>query len=170
MHQLRVRLDWTAEAKVFTVLIYYLVLGIMVITVLTFSLLNLQDFFEEANAYFVCESTGIPSNMTEGGSENTTSASCNRENVEDLTDPIYTTVSFVVLGLYPLVYLVYTVNFRELKEKLACTTQREVQMSNKSSWHSNSAHQSTFYPQSINHSYQGADGVYERPSTFTPLS
>ena len=135
--QERFRLDWMAEIKVFSVVIYYLIFSIVTIAMLTTELLNFYHFFEETSTYFACESSGISSDMQrEDATGNSTLVSCDRNAVEQLADPIFTTIAYVLLGFYPFVGLVYTVSFKEWREKLK-STQREVEVSHSSNWQSN---------------------------------
>lgn len=114
VHQLRVKLNWTAEAKVLTVLVYYILLGTVVLTILTNSLTDLGSFYREATNYFLCEQSGIPSN-----------SNCSRSKLEGLVNPITTAVAFVLMGLYPAVSLVYVINIKDLK---MLTTKRKVEV------------------------------------------
>ena len=188
VHHLRVRLDWTAEAKVFIVLIYYLILGVAIIAILTRALTNLESFGKEALDYFGCEAKGIiipPSSYNMSGEdayaqeayEDPQNSTCDRTGIDRFSEPITTTIAFVLLGIYPVVYLIYTINCKELKEKLCTFTVREVELSNKTSTTTRRNMNPRYYsPMNYNSntntlasSLPGPD-LYNRPSTFTPLS
>lgn len=190
MHHLRVRLDWTAEAKVFTALFYFLILGITTITILTKSLAEVETFVGKAADYFLCEASGVP-NGTEANSTVSPLCKAERERLYNITEPVGTTIAMVLLGLYPIVYLVYIINIRDLKETWCTRTVREVEPSQKTtsasrkkkktvpdlyaplgsnrdhpSYYTNVGDTSTVVPTRF--PGFGEDDGYTRPSTFTP--
>lgn len=112
--------NWVAETKVLVILIYYLVLGVVVLTVLTNSLTKRVNFNEEADRYFACEASGI---IQEDDLE-TGSSTCKREGLEKLVNPVPTAIAFALLGLYPAINLVYVINFKELKKELWCRAKK----------------------------------------------
>lgn len=117
VRQTRIDTNWGTHARILTILCYFVVLGIVVLTTFTVSLINLDIFTVKLLSYFSCEAKGIPlRNST------STTDDCDKESISSLVNPITTTIAFVVLGLYPAVNLVFAVHIRELKEKCSCCT------------------------------------------------
>ncbi len=108
-------LNWTTEAKVLLILGYYLILGAVVLTILTNSLNSVTEFRRELEKYFKCESFPKGNNT------------CDSHNIESLVNPIPTTIAFVVLGFYPVINLVFTINIKEIREKV-CGEKRKVEV------------------------------------------
>ena len=131
-NRLRVNLNWTAEAKVILILFYFLVLAAVVIAILTYSLVSTDDFFETAVKYFTCED-GVASYDEYDTMAVNQSSPCEqlRGELRSLINPIPTVIAFVLLGLYPLMDLVYVINIKELKKKFALK-KRKVEVINKS--------------------------------------
>lgn len=118
---------WSSEIKVLIILCYYIILGVVVLTTFTIAMANLSDFYEEIVYNFKCERQPQLANNINNNS--TTRSTCGRQRLEQLVNPIPTTIAFVLLGIYPTVNLVYTWNYRELKEKWKS---RQVQYVNRS--------------------------------------
>ncbi len=105
-----------------SILMYYILLGAVVLTILTNSLLDLEEFKKAVTAYFTCEATGIQISDIDDNMmhmENNSQCEEEREEFKGLLNPIPTTIAFTILGLYPLMNLLYTVNVKELKKKFA---------------------------------------------------
>ena len=116
IHKITVNFNWAVETKVLIVLSYYIILGAAVLTVFTIALvnLNIKIFLE----YFACESKGLPppdSNVTR----------CEKEMVaiRKTLDPIAISVAIIILGVLPVVNLIYVVKLSELKSKIKTYTQ-----------------------------------------------
>lgn len=122
-NRLRVNLNWTAEAKVLVIITYHLILGVAVLTIFTNSILEVAGYTTSAFEYFRCENNGVSSNGT---------SMCTRErsDVEGQVNPIPTTIAFVLLGLYPMINLVYTINVKELRAHgmLVCMERKVLQV------------------------------------------
>lgn len=95
------------------VLCYYVILGVVVLSVFTNALFNVN--MSQLIDYFTCEARGIPSHNTE----------CeNKLKIIQATDkPILISLAIVVLGLLPLVNLVYVLKFSELRRKIKTYSQ-----------------------------------------------
>lgn len=162
-------LNWTAEAKVLVILIYHLILGVVVLTILTNSLTNQSRFREEVGAYFECEKSGIIE-------DDPSYKACNTEGFESLIEPIPTAIAFILLGLYPSVNLIFIVNIKELKKEFECR-ERRVEVARRSGENRN-----TMLRPGINsiinvaenyqqpHRMSSFSSVYARPSTFRPAA
>ena len=67
---------------------------------------NAEPFAAQLMGYFVCEAAGHDPNQP-----------CDRDDFRQLTYPILSAISLVLIGLFPAVNLVYALNVQELKEK-----------------------------------------------------
>ena len=91
----------TAQVKVLFVLCYYIVFGVCVLSAYTEFSRTFARFVDELLAYFDCESAG-------------TGEPCDRSGYLDATNPVLSTASFVLLGLVPVVNLVFVVKFQKV--------------------------------------------------------
>jgi len=177
---------------VFLVLIYYLILGTVIVTIFTRGLVQHKDFINTLLEYFSCEANGIssqtPSNASDEdlvgeGNEYLNNSTCDNYKTEigKMAEPYSLTISLVLLGLYPAVYLVYTINCKDLKDRLCTRTIREVVESSQktSTTTRKKMNPHAYYPHlgggsssnRLNTSYPpDSTDVYARPSTFTPPS
>ena len=101
----------TAKIKLLVIFSYYFLYLAITQTALTISLRNQPKFEARLATYFSCELTGMVPGKT-----------CER-SFERLTDSAAIAISFLILGLYPMVNLVFVVNVKELK--MCCGKQRE---------------------------------------------
>ena len=104
------------ERKILIGLGYYVVLTVFVLTSFTLSVRNIEPFATELRGHFACEQLGQdPENPM----------LCDRQRFRRLAYPEVTAVGFVLLGLFPVVNLVYVLNVKELKEKwkVCCKTE-----------------------------------------------
>ena len=92
--------------KVLIILIYYILLGVCTLTTFSVTSRNIQHFTRELVSYFLCESTGLSDGEV-----------CDRTTFEQFSNPIPAALSFIILGLYPVINLIYVVNIQELKQK-----------------------------------------------------
>lgn len=99
----------TAERKLLIVFCYYVLLAAIALTTFTLSIKDTSEITEHLINYFSCERDGHNS-----------SNPCSRSELEALNNPTLTTLSYVLLGLFPVVNLVYAVNIDELKVYLQC--------------------------------------------------
>ena len=77
-------------------------------TALTIVLRNQPIFIIQLKAYFLCESMGVPGNNCE--------RSFGRFNSK-----VSLVISYLFLGLYPIINLIYVVNVKELKNSCSRT-------------------------------------------------
>ena len=97
----------TPEMKVLIIFIYFIIFGVVGLTSFTLAIQNIPDFISELTTYFVCESQGVQPGKT-----------CERRFVHDrLGVDISLMFVYMLIGFYPVVNLVYIINFQELKEK-----------------------------------------------------
>jgi len=94
------------EMKVLIILFYYILLGVCSLTTFSVTSRNMQLFTSGLVSYFLCESTGTNDGKV-----------CDRTAFEQFSNPIPAALSFILLGLYPVVNLIYVVNIQELKQK-----------------------------------------------------
>ena len=94
----------TVQVKVLIVFIYYIMSGASLL-VLTFLVTNRKGISADLTEYFVCESVGVEPGKV-----------CEKTFVRPPLE-IAVNVGFVLLGLYPIVNLVYVVNIRAMKER-----------------------------------------------------
>lgn len=174
-NQLRVNLDWTAEAKVILMLVYYMVLGTVVLTIFTKHLTGIDKLREAMDAYFNCEAGGLGRDSFDMASSSTNSSGCDRGSVERLVHAAPSAIAFALLGVYPLINLVYIINLKELKEKFTFREKRQVEIAYRSRGKIQS---SMFHPvhpgingvnfqRQVTSSFCSTD--YTRPNTFKPL-
>ena len=97
---------WTVEVKILIVLCYFLGTGIFVlISNIVRSWQNIG--MQELQTYFICESDGSTSNST-----------CDRSVIDSaIPAQVLFDASQIILGLFPVVNLVYVVNFQKMKVK-----------------------------------------------------
>ena len=97
-----------AERKILIILCYYVLLGVIALTAFTIFTRNSTQFSDAIAEYWLCESTGVnPEN------------SCDRlrESFQQLSYPGLSAVSYVLLGIFPAVNLIFAVNVKEIKQK-----------------------------------------------------
>jgi len=97
-----------AERKILIIFCYYVLLGVIALTTFTIFTRNSTQFSGAVAEYWLCESTGVnPEN------------SCDRlrESFQQLSFPGLSAVSYILLGIFPAVNLIFAVNFREIKQK-----------------------------------------------------
>jgi len=97
-----------AERKILIILCYYVLLGVIALTAFTIFTRNSTQFSDAIAEYWLCESTGV-------NPENT----CDRlrESFQQLSYPGLSAVSYVLLGIFPAVNLIFAVNVKEIKQK-----------------------------------------------------
>ena len=89
---------------------YYAILGIIGVTGFNASSLELRNFSNELDAYFLCERGGIDNN-------------CDRSGFESLTNPALVTITYSIIEIYPainLVYVIHIADLKSLKQKCQC--------------------------------------------------
>ena len=95
-----------AERKILIVFVYYVVVIIFTLLGATLRVRDREHTTNEIQCYFQCESRGVdPSNP------------CDTSGYFNLVTLIMSSISFILLGLFPLVNFIFVVNIRELKER-----------------------------------------------------
>ena len=99
----------TAEKKILIIFCYYIILGVIGLVTFTFATRNDDRILEEIAGYFTCELPGIdPLNP------------CDRSRYQALLDPELNCFSYILLGLFPVVNLIFAVNADKLKQWCDC--------------------------------------------------
>lgn len=93
---------------------YYVVLAAVSLTAFTLSIRELSTLFHHIVQYYICE---------QGGHD--PDAPCSRAAFEALQKPGITTLSYILLGLFPVVNLVYALNVQELREMCRCVSRKK---------------------------------------------
>ena len=98
----------TAERKILIIFCYYVLLATIALTAFTVTTRNVGQFAAAVADYWRCELTGVDSETP-----------CNGliASFRDLTNPVLTSFSYILLGIFPAVNLVFAVNISELKQK-----------------------------------------------------
>ena len=96
----------TAKIKVQLVLLYFLIITLFTLPTLSFSALVDPNSMERLLMYFECESQGIQPGRT-----------CERM-FDRSTNMILNAVNFILYGLFPVVSLIFVINFHETKRKI----------------------------------------------------
>ena len=93
----------TAERKLLIVFCYYIVLTVTALTAFTLGTRDKSLLLEELEELFVCESTAPPE-------------PCDISGFQHLTHAEVTALSYVLLGLFPSVVLIFAVNIKDVKQ------------------------------------------------------
>ena len=93
----------TAERKILIVFCYYVILGVIALTTFTINTKNSDRTTKEIVEYFGCESLGPEE-------------PCDRSGFEAQLHPVLDCLSYMLLGLFPAVNLIFAVNVKELKQ------------------------------------------------------
>ena len=96
----------SGEVKILIISCYFTILAVFIVT--TFTLHKIQDLekvISDLTNYFACEATG-------------TLKECDKPFM-GLQRRTVSIVTFVLIGLYPIVNLVYVLNIPELKQKIS---------------------------------------------------
>ena len=95
----------TAETKILIIFCYYVILGVITLTTPTLATKNGQRVAEEITLYFTCESLGTEMNCDS-----------QRSSYQALLNPALNCLSYILLGIFPAVNLIFAVNTEELKQ------------------------------------------------------
>ena len=95
----------TAEKKILIIFCYYVILGVIALTTFTLGTKNGQRVAEEIGLYFTCESLGTETNCDS-----------ERSSYQALLYPALNCLSYVLLGIFPAINLIFAVNATELKQ------------------------------------------------------
>ena len=94
----------TAERKVLIVFVYYVVLAVVALTAFTLIARDKDKFFNEIIRYFACESKGPDE-------------PCPRNYIQ-LPHSILSSLSYILLGLFPMVNFIFVISVQGLREYL----------------------------------------------------
>ena len=95
----------SGEVKVLIVSVYFAILALFIITTFTIhKVQHLPRFLSDITSYFMCEATG-------------TLRDCDKP-IPALQRRILSIVTFSLVGLFPVVNLIFVLNIRELKQKI----------------------------------------------------
>ena len=98
----------TAERKILIVFCYYVVLGVIALTAFTITTRNGTQFADAVADYWRCEIAGVdPENSCDGL----------RTSFQQLSYPGLTSASYILLGIFPAINLIFAVNVTEIKQK-----------------------------------------------------
>ena len=96
----------SGEVKVLVISCYFTIFAVFIITTFTINnVLKQAKLISAIMNNFACEATG-------------TVNECDRSFV-DLRGDIFSILTFVLIGLFPIVNLIYVLNIRELKQKIS---------------------------------------------------
>lgn len=96
----------TAERKILIVFVYYVLLTVISLVAFSLSIKHKDQFISKVGEYFHCESHGVNPN-----------SHCDEfvDSYLKHRQVALVSMSHILLGLYPVVNLIYVVNIRELK-------------------------------------------------------
>ena len=102
----------TAEKKLLLVFFYFEILASIALITFTLNTRYDSEFIRSVFDFFLCEQRGHdPENP------------CSNADINRLSFPSVTTLSYIILGLFPVAILVYALNINEIK-KLYCTKKK----------------------------------------------
>lgn len=97
----------TAERKILIVFVYYVILAVIALLAFLMTIRDEEKFIHELGIYFVCERKGHdPDNP------------CDTSGYTKVLHVGLTTLSFILLGLFPMVNFMFVISVRELKRYL----------------------------------------------------
>ncbi len=97
-----------AEIRILIALCYYFLLGFFMLTAITIPATNRPSFIADISDYFLCESTGADSNKDV----------CAR-NFERFNSRMVLIAALLIVGMFPVVNLIYVLNVQEIKKILS---------------------------------------------------
>ena len=103
-HQFRAN---AAEIKILIALTYYFLLGAFITAAVTIPAYGFSQFNTDISNYFLCESSGTNPNKV-----------CDRE-FERFNSRMVFITALLIVGMFPIVNLVYVLNVQELKKILS---------------------------------------------------
>ncbi len=107
-----------ALIKILIVLLCYIALGVSYLSDFTITSWNFPTFLDELLKYFICESAG-------------TGEACDRSGFMQYDNLVSQTISYVFLGLLPVVNLVYVFEFRRMREAFRGHKEKSTSRENK---------------------------------------
>lgn len=94
------------ELKVLIISCYYVIFAVFIVTTFTITHAQMEaQLLRDIGSYFACEATG-------------TSSECERSFAE-LGGEIFSILSLILIGLFPIVNLAYVLNIQELKHYIS---------------------------------------------------
>ena len=100
----------TAERKILIVSVYYIFLSVLALLTYSQATRDTEPFISELLSYFECERRGVNQNMP-----------CDTSGFERFNSSfaiILSVISFILIGLYPVLNLIFVIDFQELKNLL----------------------------------------------------
>ncbi len=97
----------TPEKKILIASCYYVLLGVIALSAFTNMITDGEAIREEFDKYFLCESGGIDPDDPE---------QCDRSGFEQYQIPGLTATASVLIGMFPVVNVVFAVNVKDLKQ------------------------------------------------------
>ena len=100
------------EKKLFVIFVYILLLGAVALTSFTINTRNAQETTQRIFEYFLCEENGVNSRCD-----------TERNSLENEKHPWLSAFSYVLIGLFPVIFLMYFVNkelYNSIRERLMC--------------------------------------------------
>ena len=97
-----------AEIKILIALCYYFLLTAFLLAAITIPATNYPNFMADISEYFLCESTGTNPNKKV----------CER-NFERFDSRMVLIASILIVGMFPIVNLIYVLNVQEIKKILS---------------------------------------------------
>lgn len=99
----------TAEIKILIIIVYYILLTLYAITISIVTFLERDSFIEELKQYFLCEANGAQE------------AAMNCSKVQlDQFDGVSKVFAHILIGSYPVIFLVYIVQLKTCIAKAKC--------------------------------------------------
>ena len=110
-----------AERKILIVFVYYVVVIVLIVLGSTLRVREREEFTSQISCYFQCESKGVDPNNP-----------CDTSGIFNPAAIIMSTVSFVLLALFPLANFIFVLNTGELRKRceelLPCLFKRTIKV------------------------------------------
>ena len=95
----------TAERKILIVFVYYVILAVIALLAFSLTIRDADRFISEILRYFQCERKGVdPANP------------CDTSSYMIVLHVALTSLSYILLGIFPVVNFVFVINIQELKQ------------------------------------------------------
>ncbi len=108
----------SAESKILFILCYYVVMTVIALSGLTIISWKGPAFVQAYFHYFLCERAGYNPDSP-----------CDRSKIDDLHQAGLVAISFIFVGLFPVINFIFTANFREFANALTkcCHRKQEIE-------------------------------------------